>query len=87
MSLQVRDIRRRHYARTIWSRPYMPHPFQQEGDPFDDWDEDDDYACTHCGGEGFGQVDDPLWDYCDEFGEGECPACDGTGLRSRQTVF
>lgn len=89
MSLSARQIKARHYARAAWSNPYMPHPFQQEGDPFDDgWDEDqDDYACTRCGGEGYAQVDDPLWDDCDEFGYGECPACDGTGLRSQQTVF
>ena len=89
MSHSARQLKARHYARAIWSRPYMPHPFQQEGDPFDDgWDEDqDDYGCTHCGGEGFKQVDDPLWDDCDEFGWGPCDSCAGTGLRSRQTVF
>ena len=53
---------------------------------WDDWD-DDDYDCTRCGGEGFSQVDDPLWDDCDEYGYGPCNACNGTGLRSHQTVF
>lgn len=88
MTASARQIKRRHYARAAWSNPYMPHPFQQEGDPFyDGWDERDDYDCTRCGGEGYAQVDDPLWDDCDEFGYGDCPACEGTGLRSRQTVF
>jgi hypothetical protein len=50
-------------------------------------DPDDEWACTFCGGEGDGEVDDPLWDECDEFGWGECSACGGTGLRKHQTVF
>lgn len=54
----------------------------------DDWyDEDDDLGCTWCGGEGWAQVDDPLWDDCDEFGYGDCPACNGTGQRRHQWVF
>ncbi len=57
--------------------------------PFDDYDDeyDDELACTHCGGEGFDQVDDPFWDECDEFGWGPCTSCRGTGLRSHQWVF
>lgn len=50
-------------------------------------DDDDRLACTHCGGEGFCQVDDPLWDDCDEFGDGPCPAYGGTGDRDKQWVF
>lgn len=60
------------------------------GIAIEDEGDDDEYsrlACTRWGGEGFCQVDDPLWDDCDEFGEGECPACAGTGDRDKQTVF
>ncbi len=56
-------------------------------DDFDDRDDGTGYACTHCGGEGYCQVDDPLWDDCDEFGYGPCTYCKGTGDRSQQTVF
>ena len=56
-------------------------------DEFDDIGDPGDRTCTHCGGEGFAEVDDPLWDDCDEFGWGPCSACNGTGLRSRQWVF
>lgn len=57
-------------------------------DPPEDWDEgDDDFVCTRCGGEAFCQVDDPLWDECDEFGWGPCCACHGTGKRRHQWVF
>lgn len=93
----IRKIKRRHDARTgfqarepfpLW--PTGPHPFQQEGsyedDDWDDYDEDDT-NCTHCGGEGYAEVDDPLWDDCDEFGYGPCGSCNGTGLRSQQWVF
>lgn len=45
--------------------------------------------CTWCGGEQWGECDDPLagcgagctGDYC------PCRACDGTGLRAFQRVF
>lgn len=64
--------------------PWMPPP----AEPFDDGqDEDDDFACTRCGGEGWGDVDDPMWDDCDEFGYGPCCACHGTGERRHQWVF
>ena len=55
----------------------------------DDWDDDwdDDLACTRCGGEGFCEVDDPMWDECDEYGWGPCGACHGTGSRKHQWVF
>jgi len=64
--------------------PYVPPPV-----PFDDgWDdEDDDFACTHCGGEGFREVDDIWWDECDQFGFGPCTSCRGTGERKHQRVF
>lgn len=50
-------------------------------------DYDDRLSCTHCGGEGYCQVDDPFWDDCDEYGYGPCTYCDGTGDRDHQTVF
>jgi|LakMenEpi03Aug12_release.lakeMendotaPanAssembly.Ray.scaffolds.fasta_scaffold03608_27 hypothetical protein len=49
--------------------------------------DDEEWACTHCGGEGYREVDDPMWDDCDEFGYGTCHSCRGTGLRKHQTVF
>jgi len=55
-----------------------------------EYEDDDEYSrllCTRCGGEGFCQVDDPLWEAYDEFGDMECPACGGTGDRNKQTVF
>ena len=64
--------------------PWAPPPTE----PFDDGcDDDDEYACTLCGGEGFSEVDDPWWDECDEFGWGPCEACRGTGERRYQCVF
>ena len=65
--------------------PWLPPP----AEPFDDgWDEgDDEYSCTRCGGEGFSEVDYPMWDECDEFGWGPCNACCGTGERRHQWVF
>lgn len=53
----------------------------------DDYDDDDGWGCTHCGGLGWAEVEDPLWDDCDEFGYGECSSCHGTGERRHQTVF
>lgn len=54
----------------------------------DEWDEgDDEWDCTHCGGEGFREVDDIWWDDCDEFGWGPCSSCRGTGMRRHQWVF
>jgi DnaJ-class molecular chaperone len=52
----------------------------------DDEDYDDDWACTHCGGEGFQENDDPLWHGFDK-GLIPCRACDGTGEREHQTIF
>jgi hypothetical protein len=45
-------------------------------------------ACTMCGGEGWGDCDDPL-QCCSEHKYDWCPcgACGGTGLRSMQRVF
>lgn len=66
--------------------PYVPPPMSPDDDG--DWDEEDDgFACTHCGGEGFREVDDIWWDDCDEFGWGPCTSCHGTGERRHQFVF
>lgn len=65
----------------------VPGPFADEADQPDDWDDDDDLGCTRCGGEGWGEVEDPLWDECDQYGYGPCCACRGTGERRRQWVF
>lgn len=56
-------------------------------DEYWDYDEDGLGWCTWCGGEGWAEVDDPLWDECDEFGYGPCAACNGTGERRHQWVF
>lgn len=61
--------------------------FGEEDDGYFNYDEDDLGACSHCGGEGYAQVDDPLWDECDEFGYGPCGSCRGTGERRHQWVF
>ena len=69
--------------------PYLPPPARPLYDEDNDNDCDDwgDLACTHCGGEGFCEVDDPMWDECDEYGWGPCGACHGTGSRKHQWVF
>lgn len=69
--------------------PYVPPAAGPEcyDDDGDEWDDRDDYDCTHCGGEGFREVDDIWWDDCDEFGWGPCASCRGTGQRRHQWVF
>lgn len=52
-----------------------------------DYDEENDLACTHCGGEGYREVEDIWWDECDEFGYGPSTSCRGTGSRNHQWVF
>jgi hypothetical protein len=81
-------------ARALWHLELGYDEFEPMGtdsaDRFldDDFDYDEDeLACTHCGGEGWGPVDDPLWDECDEFGYGPCASCRGTGERRQQWVF
>jgi hypothetical protein len=66
--------------------PWEP-PGAEPVDWYDDDEYDDELACKRCGGEGFAEVDDPLWDECDEFGWGPCNACHGTGERRHQWVF
>lgn len=51
---------------------------------YDDEDFGDEYACTHCGGEGEIENDDPLW-YVGDFIP--CHACGGTGNRRDQRIF
>lgn len=48
--------------------------------------DDDEWACTHCGGDGMQENDDPLWHGFDK-AEIPCECCAGTGLRKHQTVF
>lgn len=57
------------------------------GECYDDDEYDDEYSCTHCGGEAYREVDDIWWDDCDEYGWGPCSSCRGTGLRKHQWVF
>lgn len=46
----------------------------------------DDWDCTHCGGDGICMDNsDPLWD-CDHMPH-SCHACGGTGRRSDQRIF
>lgn len=89
--MKVRQIRKRHQAHLaqiirfretvrVLMASYNDEPEQ------DDYEEGD-YACTHCGGEGYREVEDPFWDDCDEFGYGPCTSCRGTGSRSQQWVF
>ena len=66
--------------------PFVPSMPSQDVEFDDDWD-DDELACTRCGGEGFSQVDYPVWDECNEFGWGPCNACRGTGARRHQWLF
>jgi hypothetical protein len=47
---------------------------------------DDDAPCSWCGGEGFQENDDPLW-YGFDVDCIPCQCCDGTGLRSHQTIW
>lgn len=51
----------------------------------DDPENDDEWFCTYCGGDGVMDNDDPVF-----YGHDDplpCSACDGTGLRERQTIF
>jgi hypothetical protein len=48
--------------------------------------DDDDFECTHCGGEGLCDANaNPLWDCDDQFHA--CHACGGSGKRSDQRIF
>jgi hypothetical protein len=76
-------------ARALWHLEIGYHEalFSADDDEGYDDDDDDGFDCTRCGGEGYSQADDPLWDLCDEFGYGPCNACHGTGERRHQWVF
>ena len=65
----------------------VPGPFIGEDEPPFDDEYDDDLACTHCGGEGFSDGNDPFWDDCDWSGWGPCQSCRGTGQRRHPWVF
>lgn len=84
----------RHHRRTKLALQAQAIAYRKDMDAYwrsvseqDIEDYDERLSCTHCGGEGYCQVDDPLWDDCDEYGYGPCRYCDGTGDREHQTVF
>lgn len=90
----IRALKRRHAARlqqrmAVWRRcTLIGYDLGQEPDVWEDDDYDDgDWACTHCGGEGYREVDDLMWDDCDEWGYGPCTSCGGSGDRRKQWVF
>lgn len=84
--MQVRQLRRAKVARTLAAvqrfaemqaeseRLHAEAHYLMYPDDDDYYDYDDDEGCTRCGGEGFSEVDDPMWDDCDEFGWGPCNA-------------
>ena len=83
--MNLRQHKRRQTARVLaHALIWKPDRFDVT---YDEWDDDEDLGCTHCGGEGYAEVDDPLWDDCDEFGWGPCSSCRGTGQRRHQWVF
>lgn len=83
-----RRLRLQLLAKAIaWHASQVKCEVEQDDRDYFDYEDDDGYHCTHCGGEGYCQVDDPFWDECDEFGYGPCTYCDGTGDRANQTVF
>lgn len=91
----ARKLKRQHAARllhriAVWRAIDLKHLEHARDVDFwpDDLDyEDGDWACTHCGGEGWREVDDLMWDDCDEWGYGPCTSCNGTGDRRKQWVF
>ena len=51
----------------------------------DDIEDDENWACTFCGGDGTMENDDPVF-----YGHNRdvsCSACGGTGERKHQTIF
>lgn len=53
-------------------------------------DFDCELECTYCGGDGYFYGDElPGFDWATDDPEGinDCPACFGTGLRKKQTIF
>ena len=56
----------------------VPHP--------EDFEDDVERACTHCGGEGLCSAGaDPLGNCPDDFHD--CHACNGSGNREDQVIF
>jgi len=76
--MKVRTLKRQHNERTgshlaaaqaavaRWADCLPGDYYDYDEQGYDDYD-DDELNCTHCGGEGWREVDDPLWDECDEF--------------------
>ena len=64
----------------------LPRP---QPDDFDDGYSDEDRHCTHCGGEGYDECDDPIQCTRLHTSDGLCPcgACGGTGLGKDQTIW
>lgn len=51
----------------------------------DEYEDDEEWFCTWCGGDGYQENDDPLW-----YGDVDlvpCECCQGTGKREYQTIF
>lgn len=63
-----------------------------EDDDYDDGDPGayaDDDVCTHCGGDGYDDCDDPIQCLRTHTSTGLCPcaACGGSGLAKDQTIW
>lgn len=58
-------------------------------DDYDDGEYDQDRFCSHCGGEGTTECNDPIecMDRHDKFGWCHCKYCGGSGLAKDQTVW
>lgn len=57
-----------------------PHYCNECGDNINDCS----CSCSWCGGDGWQESDDPLWDGADEI---PCKACGGSGLARKQTIW
>ena len=57
--------------------PYVP-------DFEDEEDYDDDGYCFWCGGDGFTESDDPMWDLSDWV---RCSSCGGSGKAEDMTIW
>jgi hypothetical protein len=87
---QVNRLRRMHGEECPYSIRHVNPDITVRGDDRmarthdEEYDNGVDYNCTHCGGEGMQEADNPLWDASDEV---PCKSCNGTGLRKHQTIF
>jgi DnaJ-class molecular chaperone len=68
------------------SIPGYDGPYDEPPDEAD-YEEDKEWACTWCGGDGVQDNDDPLWYGFDTAWWIPCEYCGGTGLRKHQTIF